>query len=319
MFDSYCRNIVGWLVVGTLLASCQSGSSSPPPAVELTRTVAHAMGTTKVPTVPQRVVTLDTAPLDAALALGVKPVGMAIYKQPPEYLKDKIDGIKVIGDGNQPNLETTLALKPDLLLGSTIGQDQTYDQLSQIAPTVLTEGSGRTHDWQKNLQLYAEALGKSETAEQLLQAYQQKVQQLQEKIDQPQTLEISVLIVNETIRAYTTGSFSGSILQDIGFSRPPAQADPDGYSLELSAEALDTLDGDYIFLIYSTYRPGGSQKEDFVTDPLWSQLKAVQQDRVCQVSGDVWIAGRNILAANQILADVEQCLESREASKRDDG
>ena len=308
MFDSYCRNIVGWLVVGTLLAGCQSSPVAP---TEPVRNIEHAMGTSEVIESPQRVVVLDTAPLDVAVALGIKPVGTAIYGTLPKYLEEQLEGIEIVGDANQPNLETILSLNPDLILGSKIGFEGLYSRLSQIAPTVLTEDSGRAgNSWQANLQLYAKALGKSNQAEQLLQDYQQRVQQLQEKISQPEALEISVLIVSrDVVRAYVAGSFPGSVLKDIGFSRPPGQSDDQEYVLQLSPEALDTLDGDYIFLVYSTYRPGGFQKENFVTDPVWSQLKAVKQDRVCQVSGEVWIAGRSILAANQILIDVEKCLE----------
>ena len=312
MFNWRFQNIVGWLALGTLLVSCRSGSGTPS-ATETTRTVVHAMGSSKVPVSPQRVVVLDTAPLDAALALGIKPIGTAIYGQPPDYLGDQVEEIEVIGDANQPKLETILKLKPDLILGSKIGTEEQYNQLSQIAPTVLTEDSGRSgDDWQANLQLYANALGQPEQAKQLLQDYRQRVQQLRTVV-QPQALEISVLIVaTDVVRAYTTGSFSGSILQDIGLSRPPVQDAPDGYALQLSPEALDTLDGDYIFLIYSAYRPGRLSKADFITDSIWSQLNAVQQGRVCQVNNEVWIAGRSVLAANQILADVEACLASGE-------
>ncbi|MEM1256504.1 MAG: iron-siderophore ABC transporter substrate-binding protein [Cyanobacteria bacterium P01_H01_bin.21] len=276
-----------------------------------TRTLKHAMGTTQVPIAPERVVVLDTAPLDAALALEIQPVGTAIYKEFPPYLSDRVDNITLVGDPNQPNLEAILALNPDLILWSQPGGNL-YEKLSQIAPTVFTDNGGQVGKdaWQDNFLLYAEALGKVEQAEQLLQSYRQRVQQLQETISQPQALKVSVLIVNDNVRAYTAGSFSGSVLQDVGFSRPLAQAESKGYALELSPETLDELDGDYIFLVYSTYRPGGFQKDDFISNPIWSQLQAVQQDRVCEVNGDVWIAGRSILAVNQILTDIETCLES---------
>ena len=308
MVNRHYQNMAGWLVVVITLAGCQLGLVAPP-AASPTHTVEHVMGETEVPIYPQRVVTLDTAPLDTALALGVKPIGTAIYGQPPEYLGNRVNGIDIIGDGNEPNLETVLRLEPDLILGSAIGHGEVYNKLSQIAPTVLTEGSGRTRDWQGNLRLYGEALGRVEAVDQLLKDYQQKVQQLQETIGQPQIFKISVLIVsNDVVRAYTAGSFSGSVLDDVGFARNPAQDNPQEYALELSREALDTLDGDYIFLIYSTAQPGRLSKAKFVSDPIWSQLKAVQRNNVCQVNHEVWIAGRSILAANQILTDIEACL-----------
>ncbi|MEM9150013.1 MAG: iron-siderophore ABC transporter substrate-binding protein [Cyanobacteria bacterium P01_F01_bin.3] len=310
MFQEFTRRMLAGLVITTWLAGCQPSSELPPPTESVsTRTVDHAMGTSEVPISPQRVVVLDTPPLDTALALGIKPVGTAIYGQPPPYLGDKVQDIEIIGDGNQPNLETVLRLRPDLILGSKVGHQALYSQLTQIAPTVLTEGSGRATDWPENLRLYGQALGKSEQVEQLLQTYKQRVHQLRDKLDNPRSLKISVLIVYaDRVSAYTTGSFSGTVLQDLGLARTPAQDDPEGYALQLSPEALDDLDGDYIFLIYSTFRPGGFQREAFMADPIWSQLQAVEQDRVCQVNSRVWISGRSVLAANQVLADIETCL-----------
>lgn len=303
--------VVGVLATGIVFTGCQS-KAVVSPAVDssvATRTVEHAKGKTEVPISPKRVVVVDTAPLDAALALGIEPVGTIIYGQAPNYLGEKVDEISIVGESNQPNLEKILQLKPDLILGSKIGSGKIYRQLSQIAPTVLTKGSGRTGEWQENFRLYAEALGKSEQAAQLLQNYDDQVEQLRKKIQEPQALEISVLATSgERIGAYTTGSFSGSILKDIGLSRNPSQDFSWHYGVPFSREALSKLDGDYIFLIYSSYLPGGLQKNDFVTEPIWAQLKAVQQNHVCEVAGEVWAAGRSLLAAHQILTDVEDCL-----------
>ncbi|MBE9167127.1 iron-siderophore ABC transporter substrate-binding protein [Pleurocapsales cyanobacterium LEGE 06147] len=228
----------------------------------------------------------------------------------PDYLEEEnVKDITIIGNDNQPDLEAILRLKPDLILGSkVVASRQQYQLLSQIAPTVFTEGSGRRTDWQQNFQLYAEALGKPELAKQLLGRYQQRVQQLRQKIPRPQTMTISVLAsYSNNLGAYTTSSFSGSILHDIGFSRPPAQNITRTHYLDLSAEALDELDGDYIFLIYDP-RPGEISKKELIANPLWSQLEAVQKDRVCEVPDEAWAAGRSLLAANQILTDVEMCL-----------
>jgi iron complex transport system substrate-binding protein len=90
------------------------------------------MGKSEVPVSPQRVVVLDTAPLDAALALGTTPVGTAIYRQLPDYLSDRVGDITIIGDANQPNLETVLKLKPDLILGSKIGAEELYRGMAPI-------------------------------------------------------------------------------------------------------------------------------------------------------------------------------------------
>ena len=308
MSDLRYRNFVSGLVVSLLLVGCQPNATTPS-VTGPTRTISHASGESQVPIDPQRVVVLDTAPLDATLALGIKPVGTVVYGILPEYLGEQVANIEIIGDGNQPNLEAILNLEPDLILGTKIGNRNIYRQLSRIAPTVLTEGSGRAGDWQENLQLYAEALGKSEVAEQLLQDYRDNAQRLRLSLETPQNLEVSVLVpLREKVWSFTIKSFSGSILNDVGLARNPAQSGTKDFYLQLSPEALDALDGDHIILMDSTRRPGEVQKAEFMTHPIWSQLKAVKQDNVCKVSGAVWAAGRSILAAKQVLVDIEECL-----------
>jgi iron complex transport system substrate-binding protein len=267
------------------------------------------MGTSQVPESPERVVVLDTAALDTAIALGVHPVGTIRYGKAPDYLGDAAESITVVGEDNQPNLEAILQLQPDLILGSKIASGKLYRQLSRIAPTVLTAGSGREGEWQQNFQLYAEALGKGEQAEQLLADYRRQVADLQERIGKPATFEVSVIATaRDRIGAFTTGSFPGSVLQDIGFSRNPTQDQLEAYAVPLSREKLEDIDGDVLFLIYSPHLEESRNLETFSQDPIWSQLQAVQQNRICEVANEVWIAGRSLLAAQQMLEDVENCL-----------
>lgn len=300
---------VGLLIVGIVLGGCQSAPQSSLPTNVPIQAVDHAMGTSQVPQSPERVVVLDTAALDAAIALGVQPVGTIRYGNAPDYLGETAESITVVGEDNQPNLEAILQLQPDLILGSKIASGKLYRRLSRIAPTVLTAGSGREGEWQQNFQLYAEALGKGEQAEQLLADYSRQVADLQAQIDQPQAIEVSVIATSrDRIGAYTTGSFPGSILQDIGFSRNPTQDKLDAYAVQLSRERLEDIDGDFLFLIYSPQLEGSRTLEALAQDPIWSQLQAVQQNRICEVPNEVWIAGRSLLAAQQILEDVENCL-----------
>ncbi|MEL6130547.1 MAG: iron-siderophore ABC transporter substrate-binding protein [Cyanobacteria bacterium J06628_4] len=269
------------------------------------------MGTTQIPVSPERVVVLDYAPLDTALALNVKPVGRAEALISPIYPEEVINEIPLVGRASQPNLEMILQLKPDLILGSTVATDADYYQrLSRIAPTVLTKSNGRHGDWQEYFLLNADALGELENAEELLVAYQQRAKALKSELDQiPQNTKVSV--VNRWsggILAYTSSSFSGEVLQDIGFERNPLQDNERNYALRLSKEELVAIDGDVLFLTYNPDSDDSIARADFVSDPLWSTLNAVRQGIVCEVSNRVWLGGRSILAANQILTDVETCL-----------
>ncbi|MGG6293715.1 ABC transporter substrate-binding protein [Leptolyngbya sp. AN02str] len=310
-----------------LIASCtgmipQSIRNNPPSTMSpssAVRPIDHAMGTTQVPKIPERVVVIDSAALDAVLALGVKPIGSTIYGDPidgawPAYLGQQTQDIEIVGEVNQPNLESILKLQPDLILGTKVSAERLYRPLSRIAPTVLTEGSGRSGDWKENFLLFAAALDKTDRANQLIEDYQQRVSELRAQFTQAKNMsvtdmQISVLTTGQgRIGFYTLNSFPGSVLQDIGFARPPAQTRPQRWAAMVSREELDSLDGDVIFLIHSAQASRSMTIEEFTRDPILSQMSAVQTGQIYQVNGESWVAGRSIQAAHQILDDITQSL-----------
>ncbi|MBE9193532.1 ABC transporter substrate-binding protein [Gloeocapsopsis crepidinum LEGE 06123] len=99
----------------TAIYACHRNPSQPADDLSTSgtavRVVKHAMGETKITTTPQRVVVLDTAPLDAALALGVQPIGASLPRTDvlPAYLGDRTAGITPVGE-NPPNLESIVRL-----------------------------------------------------------------------------------------------------------------------------------------------------------------------------------------------------------------
>ena len=266
------------------------------------------MGTSQVPVAPKRIVVLDTTPLDAALALGVNPVGTISYGMPPGYLGERASDIEIIGQFNQPNLEAIFKLKPDLILGAKSISEKLYPKLSRIAPTVFIEGAGRSWDWKNNFRIYADALNRTEQAEQLITEYEQQLADLQASlVPSPDDLTASVVLNGRFgFIAHTPTSFSGSVLKEIGFQRNAVQGNEDQFFVRLSHEDLDSPEGDILFLIHY---PDTTSKAEFFSHRLWLQLNVVQRNAVCEVKGEVWAAGRSILAAQQILEDVQTCLE----------
>ncbi|MEM9809012.1 MAG: iron-siderophore ABC transporter substrate-binding protein [Cyanobacteria bacterium P01_D01_bin.56] len=294
--------------MGGLLTSCQPTVTTVTPNVP-TRTVKHAMGITQVPIAPERVVVLDYAPLDTAFALDILPIGRTIVTVSPVY-PETINAIEIVGDGTRPNLEAILRLKPDLILGSKIGVGQWYRQLSEIAPTVLTKDNGRKGDWQENFRLHADALGQAEQAEQRLVDYHRRVNTIQAKLEQLAPTKTVSVIANWSggVVAYSADSFSGAVLKDLGFGRNPHQGKGKRYGILLSKEKLSAIDGDILFLMHQSADEDSVAKTEFVSDPLWSTLNVVTQGVVCEVDSTTWAGGRSILAANQILTDVDRCL-----------
>jgi len=275
---------------------------------DATHIVAHAMGETTVPATPQRVVVLDTGELDNALALGIKPIGAPVAEalQYQEYLADQLDGVSDIGTISEPSLEAILALKPDLILGSKQRYEAIYDQLAQIAPTVLSE-SLRV-PWQDNFRLHAEALGKTAQAEQLLAAYAKHVTEVQAALgDQLNNVTISVIRFRPgQVRLYLKSSYIGYILQDVGLARPAAQ-EKDEFSSEITLEQIADVDADYIFI--TGYATNDSDMDAFLESAMWTTLDGVKAGHALAVNDDTWISGLGIQAANLVLDDLVNYLQ----------
>ncbi|MGF1518699.1 MAG: ABC transporter substrate-binding protein [Nodosilinea sp.] len=308
MFANFFRHLrrsiyqyIGWLIVTVfLITACHNQVPLSPKASTGCRIVDTAIGETCVPTHPQRVVALDL--LDNVLALGIKPVGATVYEG--HFLTslpaEKSADIQSVGMSGQPDIESILQLKPDLIL-NTYGGRSNYKQLSQIAPVVLA-GDGGGIDWQGWLKTYGAALGKQAEADAMIDEYCQRVaefrQQMSGRLSQTQ---ISVVMSWGGYRTYMNKSFSGQILRDIGLPRPPLQ-DQDKVNENISLELIPRMEGDVIFLMVGGNEP--SILEKLLNHPLWSQLKAVQEGRVYQVDANAWLAGYGPVGANVVLDDL---------------
>ncbi len=292
------------------LAGCQNNQtlnrSLPDPA----RMVTHAKGETAVPANPERVIALDNIALDSVLALEVDPIAALINEntgQFPVHLRDQItERIRKLSP-NQQNLETITQLDPDLIIGGK-NVEPVYNQLNQIAPTILLGKSG-TSAWKQKLLLTAEAVGKPEKGENLLDQYYERAKELGSRLENPSEIEVSVVrVYPEGLRLYQKDTFVGGILQDVGLSRPPSQ-DKDNLWINISRERFDAADGDVIF-VWSLGKDAESAYKRLQDDPLWSKLEAVQAGNVYPVPG-YWI-GRGPIAANKVLDDLSTYLLEQE-------
>ncbi|WP_406146896.1 ABC transporter substrate-binding protein [Streptomyces sp. NBC_01012] len=313
--------VTGSLAVAVALAltSCGSsdsgsgsGSGSSGSSGGKTHTVATAMGNIQVPVAPKRVVVLDTAELDSALTLGVKPVGATHTGTESGYLsylpKDEVAGIKDVGEMMTPNLEAIAALEPDLILTSKIRHGAMYDELSKIAPTVMTENTG--YPWKDNFQIHANALGKVPAAEKAIAAYDTHVGEVTEALGgtkKAAATEVNLVrfVEGADIRIYGRENYIATILADVGLGRPSiVDKAKDGFSYDVSPEKIDQADADVIF--HSTYGDAKKSKEtQTVGSGLWKNMAAVKAGQVFPVDDELWVQGIGYTAADEILDELE--------------
>ncbi len=193
-------------------------------------TVDHALGSTEIPAAPERVLPLDSTYVDATLALGGNVVGYTQIAENqdglPEYLVESdwntggADGAESVGLLWEMSPELVAQTRPDLILSAEVRHGDAYDQLTEVAPTVMSEDTGVS--WKDNLRLTGEAMGQAEEAERLITEFEDRAAAIGEEITEahdggaPTVSVVRFAGDAEGVRLYTRNSYIGVILDDLG-------------------------------------------------------------------------------------------------------
>jgi iron complex transport system substrate-binding protein len=250
--------------------------------------VQHILGETKVPGQAEEPMTLTVDTLDDTLALGVRPVRAAVPEaRLPAYLRDAgrpaaaAAEVSLMHPVTAADLSAVEAVHPDLIIGSEGEQGRLYDELSRLAPTVMTDGGGG--QWKLNLRLVGEALGRTNDAEQLLTDHDRAAAMTRRAIGTtvaagadargPRVAVVSVT-GDGKLRYAKRDSFAGTILADAGVRQVTSERQtPDLILLSGPEDTRPRVDA-----------------------------------RLERVGGSVWWGTGGALAARAALADLEAAL-----------
>lgn len=285
-----------------------------------TRTVEHALGETEVPGSPQRIVSLGVGEITGTLiALDNKPIA-SVTNDPvenaygssgdngayPPFLADRTEGIESVGI-YEPNLEKIVALEPDLIIGETRNTEGVYDELSEIAPTVVISQERNFKVWLKEI---GDFIGAEKKAEEVLARYRERAETIKAEVEG--TRVSVVLPTNEELFLYGPPSNAGVVLADLGLEVQPVPESVEDVSGDgtravgsVSLEYVPELTGEHIFVI--TYSLSETSFEELVERPLWSQLSAVREERVHPVLGYAW-TNHGPIGAMQMIDEVGNAL-----------
>ncbi|WP_224723820.1 ABC transporter substrate-binding protein [Paenibacillus vietnamensis] len=278
------------------------------------RKITHAMGETDIKGTPERIVVLTNEGTEALLALGVKPVGaVKSWTGDPwyEHIKADMEGVTVVGDESQPNMELIASLKPDLIIGNKLRQEKVYAQLEAIAPTVFSETL--RGEWQSNFKLYAEALGKSEEGDKVIANYDSRTADFKAKAGDKLNQKVSVVrFMAGKTRIYLEDTFTGLAFSKLGITRPDSQQNyKDTFVEEITKERLPEVDADLLF--YFTYETGDGKgtemEQEMLKDPLWQSLSAVKNGKAIKVDDAIWNTAGGVIAANLMLDELYKIYE----------
>lgn len=289
------------LVFGVLAAGAQA------------RPVTDAHGqVVEVPARPQRVVVLSEFDLDALLALGLRPVATTSGRGQvgvPRYLEKAAAGIPLIGSFGSPVLDQLLSAQPDLILAGGVPDPGLLAQLRKVAPTVVSFKSG--DDWKLALRRVATAIDRLPVAETVLARTAERSAAARTRLGPQAEATVSVVRWNPQGPAYMLAdSFASRVLADLRLARPSAQREPGaGHSPPLSLEALDRIDGDWLFIgTLSATGQARSALDAARRSAAFGQLQAVRRNRAVIVDGSLWTGLGGPLAAMAVIDDVERAM-----------
>lgn len=173
------------LLGALLFAGCADGGQADDEAASMEAaagafpvTIESRWGSQTIDSEPARVVTLDNQATDAALALGVVPVGIPLVTFVPggmqawtqEALRGKEQPEQMDMDQGIP-FEKVAALEPDVILGTNawqLDEQPAYETISRIAPTVHFTDFSLGDSWQVTTRRIGRALGRAAEAEALV-------------------------------------------------------------------------------------------------------------------------------------------------------
>jgi iron complex transport system substrate-binding protein len=265
------------------------------------RVVRHLQGETMVPAAPKRVVAIATGQLDGLLTLGIVPAGAArvdgsalypayLAQQFPD-LRPRMDAIADLGTRTVQDVEAIAELHPDLILmNNAVNRAEQYQRLSQIAPTVVTQGTGL--NWKIDFLLVASAVGRRQQAQAFLDRFHADADRIAARWQgRPPTVSFLMATAGR-MRIFGVPSFAGGIAEDMGLARPASQQFQ-ATSRDISPELLDQADADWLF-----YAARGGA---LTGAPLWPTLDAVASRHAVPVDLDGFYLNAGPTAARSVL------------------
>ncbi|MGO3886788.1 MAG: iron-siderophore ABC transporter substrate-binding protein [Mycetocola sp.] len=245
-------------------------------------TVDTAFGGVTVDARPERVVALGWGDAEAALALGVQPVGASDWlafggSGVGPWAEDLYDTAPEIIGTLEPSYESILALKPDLILDvKSSGDAERYKRLSEIAPTVGIPEGGENYlaSTEEQMTMIGQALGLSDQSTALMTELDASfAAQREQHPEFDGATSTAAVLTTDGWSAYVSGDSRTSFLEQLGFVQNPSIAaiDAEGaFTVPVPSEDLSILDSDLIvtFLI-------GVTAEDATGEKLFQDLPAV--------------------------------------------
>ena len=259
--------------------------------------VEHAAGVTEVPRDVDRIAAIDGWPdLHSLLALGIVPeIASTEYQKDSPVIQDRIDEVEQSVERGAPELEALAGENPGIIFGVE-DSGQIYDELSEIAPTILLdryESSVNDH-----LRTIARALGRPAAARRVTLDYEDRSREVADSVQGSELFTTPIAIVTNhpssegTFNLLGPDSYAGRTLGAVGvgglIGAEGKQEGPNGeFGTYASTELMAEILGPAELILFAT-NPLFEDTTPWTKGALWNVLPAVREDAVVESYADTW-------------------------------
>ena len=270
------------LAVGLLAASCgsdSSDSSNDTSAADFPVTITDQTGEVTIDARPERIVSLSATATEMLFAVGAGDQVVAadsFSNYPPEAPTTDLSGF-------QPNIEAIAGYEPDLVLVSFDPGGMVEGLKALGADVIVYSAAATLDDTYDQMKAIGAATGHSDEAAEATADIERSIEEIVSSLDLPSEPFTYFLELDPTYYSVTSDTFIGQVFALAGLESIADAADGVGSYPQLSEEYILDQNPDFIIL---TDCCGGSL-EVVAARPGWSELDAVQGERVLVFSADV--------------------------------
>ena len=188
------------------------------------------------------------------------------------------NSIQKVGDTISPNIETIVALKPDIVFVSTASQIEAFMKtLEANGIAVYVTNPNSLDGVFKNLKQLGELFGTQDTADKVVADLQKRVGVVWDKLGKEKPVRVFVQISKEPLFTIGKQSFLTAILEKAGAESVTANVET-AYP-KLSKETASALNPEAIIL--------SDSEDNFEANDVFKNSSAVKKRHIYKVSADL--------------------------------
>ena len=271
------------------------------------KTIVHDFGTTELKKAPKRIVILDNLYGEILDPLDITPVGATTGQADSQefsiLFKKQYKDAKVVSVGWQgnPDLDKIAELKPDLIL-MTGEQEDLYDELSEIAPTVGYQiNTDENWDYHETSLKVAEIFDKRDEMKKDLDRLDAReavfAENVKAKFGDQKLMYLRV--TDNDIRYYAYGHF-GYLYDTYKFNRAET-FNPDDMFQVIDTDKLKDINPDLLIIQADSQELLDNKLKN---TPVWTSLKAVQNNKVIYADYSTYMLGFGIVSQKAIMKQI---------------